>query len=289
MRVLLLTDTHGRIDEINAFSAEYKAQACIHCGDIGLFDSRSIRKMPSEELKKIIRHAAVSADEKVRVCALSQAEMAEFLLKNNLAGTFEDYLSGRKKFEVPTFAVWGNHEDISIVEQLRKKPLKNFTFLDENNSVLLENVRFYGVGGDFHEKHLPMSGKTGIPWVKNQIKSAFWQYRKLVNMLDQYPMDETRVQITHCDPAEVPFLPALAYRCGAVLSCSGHMHRKEILQWQSRGTAEEAFADYIQKYPGLAWQEMIKSSQIKTVRHLNLPCSVPLVLEIVGSEIRVLN
>ena len=80
MRVLLLTDTHGRIDEINAFSAEYKAQACIHCGDIGLFDSRSIRKMPSEELKKIIRHAAVSADEKVRVCALPQAEMAEFLL-----------------------------------------------------------------------------------------------------------------------------------------------------------------------------------------------------------------
>ena len=38
MRVLLLTDTHGEIEQINNFAAEYNADACLHCGDIGLFD-----------------------------------------------------------------------------------------------------------------------------------------------------------------------------------------------------------------------------------------------------------
>jgi hypothetical protein len=60
MRVLLLTDTHGKIDQINAFAAKYNAQACIHCGDIGLFDYESIRSLPAEELTKIIRHSPVS-------------------------------------------------------------------------------------------------------------------------------------------------------------------------------------------------------------------------------------
>ena len=287
MRVLLLTDTHGRIEQINAFAAEYNAQACIHCGDIGLFDHESIRNLPVEELTKILRHSPVSEDEKIRINSLSQVKIAEFLLENHLAGTFEDYLAGRKTFDIPVYAVWGNHEDIRIVSQLRENPLPNLTFLDENTTVVLEKVRFYGIGGDFHRKHLPLAEKSGVPWVKKQIKSAFWQYRKLVQMMDSCPAGETRVQITHCDPFEVPFLQALAFRCGADFTFSGHMHRKEILRWQSRGTTEKLLADYVRQYPELNWKDLLKSLPEKAVHHLNLPSSVPLLLEIDGPDFRV--
>ena len=280
MRILLLTDTHGKIDQINSFAAEYNADVCIHCGDIGLFDCRSIKNLPLEELGKIIRHTSLSEDEKIRLYSLPQAAQAEHLLENHLAGTFEDYLTGRKKFDIPVYAVWGNHEDIRIVEELRKNPLHNFSFLDENTTVLLDNVRFYGIGGDFHSKHLPMAEKSGIPWVKKQIKSAFWQYRKLVQMMDSCPAGETRVQITHCDPFEVPFLQALAFRCGADFTFSGHMHRKEILRWQSRGTAKDIFSDYVREYPELNWSDLLKSLPEKAVHHLNLPSSVPLFFQV---------
>ena len=287
MRVLLLTDTHGEIEQINNFAAEYNADACLHCGDIGLFDYESIKNLPVDELKKIIRHSAVSEDEKIRLCSFPQTDMVEFLLENHLAGTFEDYLAGRKKFDVPVYAVWGNHEDIRIVNQLREKPLFNLTFLDENTTVVLEKIRFYGAGGDFHRKHLSMAEKLGIPWVKKQIKSAFWQYRKLVKMMDSCPAGETRVQISHCDPFEVPFLQALSFRCGAALTCSGHMHRKEILHWQSTGKAEELFADYVRQYPESDWRDMLNSLPAKTVHHLNLPALFPLLLEIDGSDFRI--
>jgi predicted phosphodiesterase len=287
MRVLLLTDTHGKIDQINAFAAKYNAQACIHCGDIGLFDYESIRSLPAEELTKIIRHSPVSEDEKIQICSLPQAKMAEFLLENHFAGTFEDYLVSRKKFDIPVYAVWGNHENIRIVNWLRKNPLPNLTFLDETTTVVLGKVRFYGIGGDFHSKHLPMAEKSGIPWVKKQIKSAFWQYRKLVQLLDLCPSGETRVQITHCDPLEVSFLQALSFRCKAALTCSGHMHRKEVLHWQNTGKAEELLADYVRQYPELNWHDMLKNSPERTVHHLNLPASFPLLLEIDGSDFRV--
>ena len=80
MRVLLLTDTHGRIEQINAFAAEYNAQACIHCGDIGLFDHESIRNLPVEELTKILRHSPVSEDEKIRFIfsAMESIELNQF-------------------------------------------------------------------------------------------------------------------------------------------------------------------------------------------------------------------
>ena len=101
MRVLLLTDTHGQLDKINQFADRYHADACIHCGDIGLIDSVSIRSMPARELAKMIRHDPyLTEDEKVRYSSLPQAELAELILQQGIAGSFEEYLTGKKRFAV---------------------------------------------------------------------------------------------------------------------------------------------------------------------------------------------
>ena len=284
MRVLLLTDTHGKIDIIDQLADRCHADACIHCGDIGLFDSVSIRNMPAGELKKIIRHASsLTEDEKARYSSLPQAELAELVLQRKLAGNFEEYLTGKKTFSVPVYAVWGNHEEGRIVSRLRSEPLKNLTLLDENDSVLLEGVRLYGLGGNFNEKHFLLPPQQGLSG--RQLKSTLQQYADLAEMLDSFPADETRIQITHCDPAEVPFLEALACRCGASLTFSGHMHRKETRRTASFcGNGDDVFRSGAKKYPSALWEKLLKRSwPAQAMEHFNLTPAQPLVAEIAGT------
>ena len=289
MKVIVLTDTHGQIDRINQLAIENNADACIHCGDVGFFDHISIKNMSAAELTKMIRHTSLSQEEKEHLCSLPQTEQSDFVLQNALAGNFEDYLIGRKTFEIPVYAVWGNHEDIRIIELLREKPLHNLTLLDEKNSVLLEKVRFYGLGGDFNEKHLLMARKLGIPCVKNQIKSAFWQYHELIKMLDKHSADEVRIQVTHCDPMEAVFLEALSYRGGASLTLSGHMHRQKNNLRNTSGSCEIIFQRYAENYPSLPWKLMQIKHSAMTVAHINLAPSKPLLLEINGSKYHIIN
>lgn len=66
---------------------------------------------------------------------------------------FSDFLSGKKKLNVPVFAVWGACEDVSILEKFRSKEysMPNLHILDEASSHLLEiggvNLRLFGLGG----------------------------------------------------------------------------------------------------------------------------------------------
>ena len=291
MRVLLLTDTHGQLDKINQFADRYHADVCLHCGDIGLFDSASVRSMPARELAKMIRHDPyLTEDEKVRYSVLPQTELAELILQQGIAGNFEEYLTGKKRFEIPVYAVWGNHEAVRIIDRLRAEPLHNLTFLDEKTSILLEGVRLYGLGGMFNEKNLLMHKNSGIAWVQSQVKSTLWQYADLTEMLDSFPADETRIQITHCDPMAVrtSFLEAFACRCGASLTFSGHMHRQENQQRSSLcGNADEVFRSYAARYPSALWEKLLKPCPAKVMEHFNLSPAHPLIVEISGSTYKI--
>ena len=292
MRVLLLTDTHGQLDKINQFADLYHADACIHCGDIGLFDSVSIGSMPARELIKMIRHApSLTEDEKNQYSSLPQAELAELILQRGISGSFEEYLTGKKHFSVPVYAVWGNHEDVRIIDRLRAEPLPNLTLLDENTSVLLEGVRLYGLGGMFNEKNLLMHKNSGIAWVQSQVKSTLWQYADLTEMLDSFPSDETRIQITHCDPMALrtSFLEAFACRCGASLSFSGHMHRPENRHTSSLcSNAHEIFLSYADQYPSPLWGKLLnRPCPAKVMEHVNLSPAHPLIVEISGTTYKI--
>ena len=288
MKILVISDTHGNFDLINDLASAYQADACIHCGDAGFFDRQWISTLPAEELAKIIRHAPVWKNRAAYISSLPVAEQREIVIRHDLAGNFHAYLAGSKKFAVPLYAVWGNHEDISIIRRLQNKPLPGLTLLDEKTSVKFGDIRFCGIGGNFHGKHLAMAEKNGIPVVGNQICSTFWQYRKLVQMLDEFPDAETRILVTHCDPAEQPFLEALAYRCQAQLTFSGHMHRQAHSFRRSCGSADALFRSYREKYPSLPWEKMADEKE-RTVEHWNLSPAKPLILEIDGTQYQVQN
>ena len=239
----------------------------------------------------MIRHDPyLTEDEKVRYSVLPQTELAELILQQGIAGNFEEYLTGKKRFEIPVYAVWGNHEAVRIIDRLRAEPLHNLTFLDEKTSILLEGVRLYGLGGMFNEKNLLMHKNSGIAWVQSQVKSTLWQYADLTEMLDSFPADETRIQITHCDPMAVrtSFLEAFACRCGASLTFSGHMHRQENQQRSSLcGNADEVFRSYAARYPSALWEKLLKPCPAKVMEHVNLSPAHPLIVEISGSTYKI--
>jgi len=80
-----------------------------------------------------------------------------------------DYLVGTKKFSVPIYTVWGNHEDISVVEKLKERTnIHNLFLLDEQNTYEIEGIRLCGIGGNFLPgKKLfqkPLAGGGGKIW-----------------------------------------------------------------------------------------------------------------------------
>jgi hypothetical protein len=51
MRLLLISDTHGKLDIINELSAQTQADAVIHAGDFGFYDDESFERLSDRELK----------------------------------------------------------------------------------------------------------------------------------------------------------------------------------------------------------------------------------------------
>ena len=227
MKLLLLTDTHGKLHLINRWAEETGADACIHCGDWSFFLPESLKDFSVRSLRNLIIHADISEEEKEHLLQLPQHQQIKELSDTRFIGEFKDYFSGKASFTIPVYGVWGNHEDINIIRRLKQNPLHNLTLLDETQTVLLEGIRFYGTGGNFLEKYLQYPEKSGLPGSRTQIQSAGWQYEKLIDLLSACPSGENRIQITHADPAENPYLRYVARTCGASLTLSGHMHREK--------------------------------------------------------------
>lgn len=275
MRVLLISDTHGDVDAINRLTRQYRADACIHAGDWGMFLPDSLPRLSADEIRKMVTHSALSKEEQFAILSGSREVQEQAILEHGILGTFEDYYNHSKTLDVPVYAVWGNHEDVSVIESVIVNPIPNLTLLRGGESVLIDGVRLYGLGGDFTEKHLPMAKKLGIPMVKDQAKSAFWQYRELIDNVDRLPEGERRIQVTHADPKEEPLLALLAWRCGAELTISGHMHRHEVADsWTRPGDEPRMLArleELKAKFPRLDWAGFEPETLSRPIRHLNLP------------------
>ena len=225
MKLLLLTDTHGKLHLINQWAEETGADACIHCGDWSFFLPESLADFSVKSLVNLIKHADISEEEKLNLLQLPPDQQIANLTDERFIGEFKDYFSGKSSFHIPVYGVWGNHEDINVIRSLKQTPLHNLTLLDETQTVLLEGIRFYGIGGNFLEKYLQYPEKAGLPGSNTHIQSAGWQYEKLAHLLSSCPKEENRIQITHADPAAIPFLQHFAMSNNASLTLSGHMHR----------------------------------------------------------------
>jgi predicted phosphodiesterase len=49
-KILLISDTHGKLDTINEKILQTKADFVIHAGDFGFYDEQSLTRSPAENM-----------------------------------------------------------------------------------------------------------------------------------------------------------------------------------------------------------------------------------------------
>ena len=232
MRFLLISDTHGTLALIDEVAAEVGAEAVIHAGDFGFFDRGSVDRLSDRELRLLVAHSELAESDKGRILGLSRTEMGEAVLEHRLLGGFQSYLDGSRSFQVPVYAVWGNHEDIRVVEKLHRGEIvvKNLHILDHRRGCRVGPAFVYGLGGNLlpgpKMLHRPLAGGAGKIW------STLSQYRELVELADEAEESSAlRVFVSHVSPGREPFVELVAVRTRADLTVSGHMGAPTCMVW----------------------------------------------------------
>ncbi len=117
IRLLLISDTHGRLGIIDALASHVRADVVIHAGDFGFYDDGSYGRLSARELRLQVVHSDLSRSDKERILNLLPDERIVAAREILPLSEFPAYVEGRRDFSVPVHAVWGNHEDKDVVER----------------------------------------------------------------------------------------------------------------------------------------------------------------------------
>ena len=66
MRLLLISDTHGKLGVINEVAERTQADAVIHAGDFGFYADDSYERLSAREFRLLVVHSDLPKEEKER-------------------------------------------------------------------------------------------------------------------------------------------------------------------------------------------------------------------------------
>ncbi|MFX0065969.1 MAG: metallophosphoesterase [Candidatus Hermodarchaeota archaeon] len=223
MRILVITDSHGRLHLINDLVAQHNVDIVLHCGDLQFISVEKIEQMPSRELSLSIRHSNLPEQIRKRAWKMDRDEKTTLIRKHQLFGEFDLYLQGKHHFDVPVYIIWGNHEDSRVVYDLLtgKFRVPNLNLLTATSDVVLDNwIRLAGIGGNilyqrFFDKQ---STDTYYPFMN------FLQWIQLYEKrAKERHLDEHLWLLTHVSPGKEPLLEIFSMHIQPDLWFSGHM------------------------------------------------------------------
>lgn len=243
MRILLISDTHGELSIVNKLVAAEDADCVIHAGDFGFYEDESLRRLSQREIWLIIKHAHLPRRKVRRILELGQRARVKAVEKYCLLGGFQRYLAGKESFDVPVYAVWGNHDDGHLVERLVRGRIAvpNLRLLHSQRAYRVGPALVYGLGGNFlpGQKMLdqPIAGRGGKIW------STLSEFSDLVQTVDSEGRSyRPRIFVSHVSPRVEPFVEYIGTRTGADYTVSGHMAPPACDIWTASelGSLEEA-------------------------------------------------
>ena len=178
MKVLLISDTHCRVELLKVAIEKERPEVVLHAGDFGFYGMSSIKFLPITELKAKIDHSGVIS----KSYHMVRKEMEKAILSYDLMTDFENYLNKRKVFAVPVYAIWGNHDDVKVAKKA-EKTIPNFNLVFSSLLSLKEDVCLCGIPGGivldnlFWKSDKKVEGKYGNPlttwsYIKDLIKNA---------------------------------------------------------------------------------------------------------------------
>jgi predicted phosphodiesterase len=232
MRLLLISDTHGKLGTINELSSRMRADAVIHAGDFGFYDDGSFERLSDRELRLHVTHSDLPRAEKDNLLTLSRIDLIAQARELRLLGEFQSYFDGRDSFQVPVYAVWGNHEDKEVVERLFSGDVAvaNLHMLHHRQGYRVGPVYVYGLGGNLlpgsKMMQRPIAGGGGKIW------STLSQYAELVQTVEKESAPGgPRLFVSHVSPGKEPFVELIGARTRADYTISGHMGAPTCMVW----------------------------------------------------------
>jgi len=232
VKLLLISDTHGKLGIIDDLAARTEADAVIHAGDFGFHDDGSYERLSDRELQLRIVHSDLSSTDKERILALSREERIEAAKKDCPLSELPFYIKGNRRFDVPVYAVWGNHEDKDVVERFFHGDIQveNLHILHHRQAYRLGPVLVYGLGGNFLAgsklMQSPIAGGAGKIW------STLSQYSDLIETVEnEADQAGLRICVSHVSPGKEPFVELIGARTRADFTVSGHMGAPTCMVW----------------------------------------------------------
>jgi predicted phosphodiesterase len=232
VRALLISDTHGHVDIINQLIEVTNADLVIHAGDFGFYDESSYHSLSARELLLLITHSPYWREYAVNKTT-DKKTLIEIVKKHKLLGDFPDYLNHEKIFTKPVFAVYGNHEDVSVIKQFKvTNTIQNLYLLDEDNIFpIVENdelaFRIFGLWGNFLVSQKlfkqPIAGNAGKVW------ATLHQFGVLYQKLEK--KSKPSIFVSHVSPGKEPLLTRLMIHFMPNFWLSGHMGAPFTCVW----------------------------------------------------------
>lgn len=231
-KILLISDTHGKLDAINDKILQTNADFVIHAGDFGFYDEQSFFRLSQRELRLLVSHSSFWREYTIDKHTKREI-LIDIINRHQLLGDFPDYISGKKQFLVPVYSVWGNHEDLHVLKNLRKNlNIHNLHLLDENHFYEFhqeDRLEFslYGLGGNFLTSNklfdAPVAGNGGKVW------STLHQFGVLFNRVKH--KNEPSIFVSHVSPGKEPLLTRLMLHFMPNFWLSGHMGAPFTCVW----------------------------------------------------------
>ncbi|NPD23116.1 metallophosphoesterase [Corallococcus exiguus] len=240
MRLLLISDTHGHLDIIERLAKDARADAVLHAGDFGFYDHGSADRIESRELFLRVVHSNLPSDVKQRAKKLKGDALRAFIRQELPLSDLAEWLRAGRGFSLPTFGIWGNHEDGAVVASLLagRERVPNLTLL---GTATHGPFRFFGLGGNLLPNLLgddaPIDGGRG------KIHATARDLTALLDSARPRVPGEVRVLVTHVSPGKAPLVSLLAEALDVDLTVSGHMGSPYGCVWDDFAVREPAEAE----------------------------------------------
>lgn len=234
-RILCIADIRGRLSALNDLAREANANAIIHTGDFGFFESNSLDRINDRTLRHLTMYSPLipSAQRTHLLAPENPSSAIRATVNINLLSEFPNLLSGQIKLQVPVYTVWGACEDVAVLEKFRSGAyvVDNLHVVDEATTRLIDvggvKLRLLGLGGalvphkmfDNGEGQATIAGGQGTMW------TTTLQIGELVDTAQRiYDATETRLLITHASPGREGIIAQLALVLKADLTISAGLH-----------------------------------------------------------------
>lgn len=277
MKILLVSDTHGHINRITEYAICANADICIHAGDFGFYDEQSVAALSQRELYLQIKHSDLPDSQRMELLKANASGWKAAITEHRLLGDFTEYLDGARKFDLPVYAVWGNHDDAEVVLRMIKDSVGNLHILHDKAFVDLGDFIILGLGGNCTPQKAFTQGYKGLPGARCRPASVLSQYLSLLKTSCAVASGKPKILVTHVSPLVEPFLELFAWQIGAAITVSGHMGYSDgetgITDSRNFSRLLETYRKLRQSYPeaGEELKRLEPRQKEWSIRHINLP------------------